>query len=466
MRRITELGFVARVAVFVAAMATGAMGTRPAIARPVAPLLVCQTTPEVAVCDSGPPDCALCHDGDPPPLNLFGGSVQSELRALSPEVSEAAFQRWFGAAFRAALLVDPDGDGFTSADELVLGTDPALATSKPDVENCGDGRCGYDAVLAHRRVHLDFCGASPSFEAHEAFKNLPAEEQREELHQVLDECLDTEFWRGIDGRVWQLANSKVRPINDMLETAWDYGLFVYGNTDGHDVREILTAQYEVGTFQEGGQSIYAVLSEEGSNIAYRMPKEHRAGMLTTLWNLQQTIMFSPLPRTAAAAAYREFLGLDIARLQGLRPVASEPQDYDAKGVTAPDCAFCHSTLDPLSYPFTRYHGLTGDPGSFDDDRVVSFFNGVTPRMHEMPHTGEILGQTVDTLQEWAQVAANSEFFAQNVVNDYWTLVFGREPQAGEREEYETLWLGLMTQYDYDVERMLHGLIDTEAYGGR
>ena len=32
----------------------------------------------------------------------------------------------------------------------------------------------------------------------------------------------------------------------------------------------------------------------------------------------------------------------------------------AKGVTVDECAVCHSTLDPLTYPFSRYEGIGGE----------------------------------------------------------------------------------------------------------
>jgi len=75
-------------------------------------------------------------------------------------------------------------------------------------------------------------------------------------------------------------------------------------------------------------------------------------MLTTRWFLAKNTMLTPVPRTTAAQAYRAYLGYDIAKLEGLQPVAGEPVDYDRKRVTAEQCAVCHSTLDPLSYPFS------------------------------------------------------------------------------------------------------------------
>jgi hypothetical protein len=70
-----------------------------------------------------------------------------------------------------------------------------------------------------------------------------------------------------------------------------------------------------------------------------------------------------------------YLGLDIAKQEGLYSVASEPQDYDAKGVTAKECAACHATLDPLTYPFRNYNGIASpqyETSTFPTDSRSSF----------------------------------------------------------------------------------------------
>ena len=41
---------------------------------------------------------------------------------------------------------------------------------------------------------------------------------------------------------------------------------------------------------------------------------------------------------------------------------------------------------------------------------------------------------------------------------------GQDPQASEQVEFQDLWKGLMTDDAYQVERMLHRFIETEAYG--
>src|SRR5215813_3607398 len=149
----------------------------------------------------------------------------------------------------------------------------------------------------------------------------------------------------------------------------------------------------------------------------RVVNERRAGMLTTGWNLVYNVMFTALPRTAAAQAYRAFLGRDIAHLEGLNAVAGEPKDYDGRGVTQTACTICHSTLDPLSYPFKNYNGLTSPLGEYDPNRITRNFSDLAPNITQMPETGYVLGQPVQDLMQWAQVAANSKEFASATVMD-------------------------------------------------
>jgi hypothetical protein len=208
-------------------------------------------------------------------------------------------------------------------------------------------------------------------------------------------------------------------------------------------------------------------------------------MLTTRWFLAKNTMFTPVPRTTAAQAYRAYLGYDIAKLEGLQPVAGEPVDYDRKGVTAEQCAVCHSTLDPLSYPFSRYDGIGGgdeeeisDPdmeinldgtvngtfGNYASGRLERFLRQEGPQIVETPEAGLLFGQPVANLVEWAEVAANSEPFARKVVLDYWRLLVGEDPLPGDEAELTTLAQRLSSEHEYRVERMLRDLIATEAYG--
>jgi len=327
--------------------------------------------------------------------------------------------------------------------------------------------------------------------------------------------LDSAFWQGKDGVLWNLANAKILPESSLksgdgaaditlADYEDDYNLFVYINTDDRDVRELLTAKYHAVRQPDGAlvrvdrtpvEDIMARESEDNEDVAQLVPQDRRAGMLTTRWFLAKNTMFTPVPRTTAAQAYRAYLGYDIAKLEGLQPVAGEPVDYDRKGVTAEQCAVCHSTLDPLSYSFSRYDGIGGgDEGNggdaedflnpdmqmdmdfnadgtvngtfanYSSGRLERFVGEAGPQIVETPEAGLLFGQPVANLVEWAEVAANSEPFARKVVLDYWRLLVGEDPQAGAEAEFETLVQRLSSEHEYRVERMLADLIATEAYG--
>jgi hypothetical protein len=362
--------------------------------------------------------------------------------------------------------------------------------------------CAYDPAYALTRIGLDFCGHSPTREELEAVRG--SHDWPTLLEQKLAGCLDSDFWQGKDGVLWNLANAKILPESSLksgddagdltiADYEDDYNLFVYINTDDRDVRELLTAQYHVIRQTDGAlvrvdrtpvEDLVARDSDDG-DIAQLVPQERRAGMLTTRWFLAKNTMVTPIPRTTAAQAYRAYLGYDIAKMEGLRPVAGEPVDYDLKGVTAGQCAVCHSTLDPLSYPFSRYDGLGGgdeeeisDPdmvinadgtvniafGNYLSGRMERFVRQEGPQIAETPEAGLLFGQPVADLVEWAEVAANSEPFARKVVLDYWRLLVGEDPQPSEEAEFATLAQRLSSEHEYRVERMLRDLVVTEAYG--
>jgi hypothetical protein len=178
-------------------------------------------------------------------------------------------------------------------------------------------------------------------------------------------------------------------------------------------------------------------------------------------------MFTAIPRTTAAQAYRAFLGYDLARLEGLYPVENEPADYDNRGVAAPACAACHTTLDPLSYPFSRYEGIGGGTGysySYNADRMPGFVWSNGAKVAETPEQGMLFGEPVADLVAWGRVAANSEPFRRATVLDYWKLMFGDAPRPTEEAEFAALVEAFGTTHEHQIERMLHDLIDLEAYG--
>jgi hypothetical protein len=414
--------------------------------------------------------------------NSFGEQVRTALHGSGAALDSSDA---FALALRDTLptleSLDADADGMSNAVELAQGTLPgdpassmlaAAGACPADPSAFPYQVCRYDAAFVLRKLLLDFCGHSPSFEQIQQLEAAPAEAQRETLHTALDACLQTPYWRGRDGVLWRLAHPKVRPaaFGDSAyaddpsmgaDYEQDYQLFVYTQIDGHDARDVLLGQYFVVS---AGDTYQRVDERAGQSV----PVERRAGMLTTLWFLLFNSMFTALPRTAAAQAYRAYLGYDIALQQGLFPVNDEPVDYDLKGVTQAECAVCHSTLDPLTYPFRNYDGISGDVdsallGRYVPNRLETMYESLIPGVSATPEQGVIFGQPVNTLREWVEVAANSDEFARATVTDYWTLLLGAAPTPEQSGEFESLWRSLRSD-NYSIDALLHRLIDSEAYG--
>ncbi|MEZ4241941.1 MAG: hypothetical protein R3F59_38485 [Myxococcota bacterium] len=286
--------------------------------------------------------------------------------------------------------------------------------------------------------------------------------------------------------MWNLANAKINPNQavkagidagpiPLADYDDDYAYFVWTQTDDRDVRLVLTGKEFVQARYEGGVTVYEPwgrspeedLEARGYDRYQAVVRSRRAGMLTHRWFLMSNTMFTAIPRTTAAQAYRAYLGTDIARLEGLHPVTGEPVDYDHRGVSAPDCAVCHATLDPLTYPFSRYEGI-GDGYSFDDqyeyneDRMAKFVRTEGDDILDTPEAGVLLGQPVADLVEWAEVAATSEPFRRATVIDSWELLLDEPPRVDEQIELGHLVEDLGRHWN--VEHMLHELVDTEAFG--
>ena len=462
--------------------------TAPAAAIPAAPGGVCETYPDAALCAESLASCDTCHLGSPPALNVYGEAVHGE---LTPDIEQTptAFMSELGGALRAVEALDSDGDGVSNLDEILAGSFPGDALSLPGIGGTcsaddtavaslpehGFNTCSTDFAFLLRRVSLDFCGTSPTFEEMQAVRT--SDDPRAVVVSRLETCLDSEFWLGKDGFLWNLANDKIRPLKaiksgddpgpiPLANYVHDYQLYVWTMLDGHDVRDQLRAQYFVRRV-EGPPTTYEQTEntpEQGSLLSLELVEpSRRAGLLTTRWALVNFTMFTALPRTAAARAYRAFLGYDIARLEGLQPVSNEPVDYDDKDVRAEGCAVCHSTLDPLTYPFTRYRGIDdiANSATYDQGRLDDFADE-GPNIPSTPEAGVVLGQPVDDLVGWAQVAANSDAFARTVVRDLWVRLVGAEPGLDD-DEYERLWIDLRSTHGYSVEAMLRDLIFTEAY---
>ena len=471
MRRARGLTAVALLSALVGAPA-------PARALPSGPRVFCQTYATSPLCRAGVPACSLCHTS-PPGRNVYGAAVEANLLAGRPRpISDADFAAALPAALAAIDAADSDGDGATNHDEIVAGTFPADDTSHPDPGGCAStlpnpyyGVCTYDRVFAYRKLLVDFCGQSPTFEQLGMFRARDAAGQEAELDAALDRCLVSEHWLGRDGVLWRMAYKKVRPIQALKSGEGeglfplgdyfdDFDYFVYASTGDRDVRDLLLGQYYV-TRSASTPTTYTRVEDLPQHF---VPRERRAGMLTQRWFLVYFIMFSPLQRTMASQAYRAYLGLDLARLEGMYPVPNEPADYDDRGVAAPGCAGCHSTIDPLTYPFRDYDGLIGRPlGAYTPNRLTTLFTSGPSTLRNVPERGSIFGQPVANLREWVEVAANSDAFAAAVVADYWTLLVGEPPQPSD-QAYAGLWRALRGADAYNVRAMLHRLIRTDVYG--
>jgi hypothetical protein len=388
-------------------------------AKPAATKLFCERYPTAPACASGEVSCMTCHT-NPPARNLFGVAVERALAVGTVRpLSDAAFSSALAAALTAAESADSDQDGVNNLQEITAGTDPSDAQSKPGTKDCSTvqggapGRtwnvCQYDPRFAYRKVMFDVCGRAPSFAEEKAFDG-----KKESLRAVLKSCVQSNFWRGKDGVLWNLANSKIRPVASikagenagpvpLADFEDDYKLFVYTQIDNHNAKDLLQADYFV-TASGAKPPVYTTFKltaaeylekygnqESFTRGQYTNPNQ-RAGMITTGWFRVINTMFTPVPRTTAAQAYRAYLGLDIALLQGLQANAPLPVDYDKKGIAVGECATCHRTLDPLSYPFSRYEAIDNDEKSYTpgfesqyrSDRMTRFVVSENPDIVNVP----------------------------------------------------------------------------------
>lgn len=458
------------------------LASTSAWAKPPAPAIFCTKYPTAPACIGGLPACTMCHVAAPQ-RNVYGTAIEAWIVPGAPRpLSDADFSMALPSALSAVEAMDSDGDTVSNVVEIQRGTLPADQNSFPADIPCAGGPnpqykvCQYDLRYVYRKLLLDFCGFSPTYAMTRQFQLLASDQLRYTfLDQELDRCLGTDFWRGKNGVLWKLAHPKIRPVGSLksgedqgqiplADYYDDYAMFVYSHIDDHDVRSVLTADFYV---QRTGTNptVYTSVPALGSQV---VDQAHRAGNMTTSWTLDYFVMFTALPRNAASQMYRAYLGLDIAKQEGIYSVANEPRDYDAKGVQAASCAACHATLDPLSYPYRNYNGLTGNPGGqfgrYVPNRLETLFANQGATLAMIPENGIIFGQPVASLTQWAQVAANSDAFLKATVTDYWKLLMGHPPRPEETAQFVGLWRSLKTPHNYRVRPMLHELIRTEAYG--
>jgi hypothetical protein len=450
----------------------------PASARPTGPRALCRADgDDVAACHGAIPSCILCHQGVPD-LNAYGLAVAG---ALGDDAGYTVdnFDERLPLAVAAINANDSDGDGLSNLEELLLGTLPGDAQShfSPPPPPSGNANPHYavgarDAVFAYRRVLTSFCGRPPTYDELTAFRALDDESRELSLHSTLDECLASSFWR--DEALQRLADAKIRPLESigfdglipLADYGWDYRLFSHVLSGDRDVRDLLLATYHVDA---DGNVVHGVIPAPADSPlgtgGQPLETEQRAGMLTTQWFLMIHTMFSALPRTTAAQAYRAYLGMDIARSEGIDPVDGEPRDVDGRGVTQPQCAVCHSTLDPLSYAFSPYNGI----GRFSSRGVRNLERTGTydPARMPWPDDSVLFGAPVTSLRAWAERAANSDPFFATVTRTLFTGAFGRPPTVAERPEFEQLWQSLrddvVAGQTPRAERVLHDLVDTDAF---
>ncbi|XYI00390.1 DUF1585 domain-containing protein [Sorangium sp. So ce1128] len=450
----------------------------PALAKPTAPRIFCDTYSNSPYCAGRLATCDTCHDSTAPvSWNAYGLAVMAAMRG--------DFDSSLPAALRAIEATDADGDGETNAQEIASGTAPGRASDRCgplDAAAAGPAAAepAYDVMLASRRVAVIYCGQSPSYEDLVALDSSPSpEDQRLLLHEQAESCLASAYWR--DEGVVRIGDPLIRPVAavnvdspidlPLADFSYDYRLFSYVLTGDRDARELLTAQYHVRRRDDGAlERIEGVIDGPETLVGepntekiggQPLAPERRAGMITTQWFLIVNTMFSPLPRTTAAQAYRSYLGMDIARQEGIWPVAGEPTDIDVKGVAAPTCAQCHSTLDPLSYAFARYEGIQGPSGIFGG------YNEARPAVL-IPGWNEpqsvLFGTEVADVVAWARVAAESDAFKRNLAMLFFRHAFGRDPAPFEEPELEQAWKALPSD-GYSANRLIHRIIDLSSFGG-
>ncbi|HJL01762.1 MAG TPA: hypothetical protein RMH85_09685 [Polyangiaceae bacterium LLY-WYZ-15_(1-7)] len=450
----------------------------PARALPTAPERLCATFPDAADCRGRVVGCETCHTSTwPAAWNGFGVDVGL---ALPPGDFSAALP----AALESLAAEDADGDGVSNLDELLQGTnpgDPASAwpycAAPPDPLPDAPVAAGYDFRRAYQRLSVLYCGRSPSYDALAAFDAVPPPERHARLHAELDACLQSAWWR--DEGLPRLADARIRPLQAVGADSpvgivigdyeWDYRLWSWVLTGGRDVRDLLLADYHVERRPDGSLArVEGLVDPPAPGRAGGQPlvPERRAGMITTQWFMSINTMFSPLPRTTAAQAYRAYLGMDIARLGGIVPVAGEPLDVDAKGVREAQCAGCHSTLDPLSYAFAEYDGIRGDrTGAFVPQRPALLIEGWDAAAPETV----LFGQPVSALRDpdavdFAEVAAESDAFMRNLGRLFFRHAFERDPTPRERPAFDALWAAL-PEDGWSADALIHRLVDLDAFGG-
>jgi hypothetical protein len=491
----------------VCASALGAWATT-AQAKPEGPRAFCAAYPDAVACMGSVPDCSLCHDSTfPATWNGYGQALKMALAGMP-------FEQGLPRALMAIEALDSDMDGAPNRAEITAGTKPGNGNSRPAASGDAgvdslppnpDYAIGhYDAAYAYKRASALYCGQSPSYDDMLPFRDPAkgAQELEALLHERIENCLNGDYW--LNEGLPRLADDRIRPIRNLGQDAqvfitipipsiwgevrlrstmgdytFDYRLWTYVLSGNRDARDLLLAQYYVVVKPDGSWGLTEELVDKTDETAtaggQRLEKPYRAGMITTQWFLTRNTMFSDLPRTTAAAAYRSYLGADISKMQGLMPIAGEPDDIDDKGVDAPRCAACHSTLDPLAYAFAPYTGFEFDLFTVTDLVLFGQMNGLfgvymeerpasrMPRWSPAEQQPYLFGKKVDNLRAWAELAASSDEFARNLANIFFTHAFSREVDPSEQAQFQALWQSLRND-GYSANKLIHKIIDSQAFG--
>lgn len=431
----------------------------------------CQRYPNYSECATGhSAPCQVCHQA-PPELNSYGQAIRAEAKAAG--VSRADLSVELEDLLTRIEDQDSDKDGVDNRSEIEQGSLPGDPNSKTSAAR----PMKYDHRKALTRIMSHYCGRRPTYALQESLAK--ATDKSQFLHAELDKCLSSSYWLTTGLR--QLADGRIKPVKALgmdgdvvlADYEWDYRLFTYALSGNRDARDLLLADYHVDannkivTGKIGRQRPFTVTGPGGAGgpaivLGTGQPLEvaRRAGMITTQWFLMMNTMFSEIPRTSAAQALRAYLGLDIAKSEGLTPIVGEPRDVDNKNVKQDACAVCHSTLDPLAYAFSTYNGIEATVSGALFNASGAYNASRTPYGAD----GFLFGEPVKDLREWAQKAANSTQFIRSIGMMFFKDVMGREPAIQEREEFEQVTAKL-SEEKYAANKLIHRLIDMQAFGG-
>ena len=443
-----------------------------AFATPEALDVFCSQLNSAKIC-SKPSKCDICHNGSNATLNSFGLDLLKKMQD-NTLYKKSEIKQHLIEAIRNSDVLDSDGDGASNSAEILFGSLPGSAESYPDAKPV---KSGYSDDLAFKKIKILYCGRRASFLEIENFSH--AVDKKKYRHEELQSCLDSTWWK--EQALPRLADTKIRPIAALglrgsivlADYNYDYRLFSYVLSGDRDFRDLLKADYHIN---EQGEKI---LGPIGAQLTPRLTQiggigptivvgtgqpldpERRLGMITTQWFLMMNTMFSAIPRTTAAQAFRAYLGLDISKSEGLFPIANEPRDVDAKGVKAAECAGCHSTLDPLAYSLANYRGIETDFLSV----LLNQSGTYSSSRSTVERDGAIFGRLVSGPKDWVEEAVKSPAFLNNIASMFYKHAIGHLPSGTtDASEFDSICKQIPDDR-FQAEKLIHRLVDTVAFAG-